>query len=326
MAADERAEGRPRNGESARSLRSKIAPSIRLRTAARGRDDRAWTGADRRRTRSRPEAIAGGVERGEDREERQFALVMMVLRNPGMRPYVARTGGRRRSATPMSSATTGGRHTTRSHLRLSSPARRQDRRRRPCRNTQISSLQRRGNQQIVNGIACPRSTGRSSFVAQRSRTRVSARKTSACLRRFIDAFLRHLGPATELSDDMAKRAFQLLHRRYGDSEWASGTSSVSGRRGADLACRELPAIHAVLCNCRKADSLIARKNKRADGAAPPPWSPVKHIGIVAVSSEGAASLLPHNLPGIRNHSRPTRPSRNHSAQFLPQRLPEPDRR
>jgi hypothetical protein len=180
----------PRSESLPRSLRANIAPSIWLRTVLLGDETTARGLAPivgELVPDLKPSLEAWSAAK--TREEHQFALVMMVLRNPGMRPYVAPGLGR---PTPLGNTDEFRDNWWPSYDAVAlaplqpGPCRHQ--RRRSCRNTQFSSLQRRGNLQNVNGIACGRSTGRSSFVALRSSMRVSARKTNACPRRFIDVF------------------------------------------------------------------------------------------------------------------------------------------
>jgi hypothetical protein len=213
----------PRSQSLPRSLRAKIAPSIWLRAVLLG-DQTIARGiapiVGELVPDLKPSLEAWNAANG--REERRFALAMMVLRNPGIRPYVAPGLGRLtalgtidefrdnwwpsynsvalapyRSGTPSTPAATP----VSKYPSFLSP-------------TERESAQREWNR--LSAIDGPEFLCRAAL--EHAGVHPKDERVPEALYRCISAV--HLGSATERSNDLAKRAFQLLHRRYGDSEWA----------------------------------------------------------------------------------------------------------
>jgi hypothetical protein len=207
-----------------RRLRAKIAPSIWLRAVLLG-DEAAARGlapiVSELVPNLKPSLEAWSAAK--TREERRIALVMMVLRNPGMRPYVAPGLGRLTSLDktdefrdnwwpsydavalapyPAGAARTAAPPTVSKYPSFLSAEERQ-------------SAEREWNR--LSAIDGPEFLCRAAL--EHARVSPKDERVPEALSRCISAV--HLGPATDRSNDMAKRAFELLHRRYGESEWTN---------------------------------------------------------------------------------------------------------
>ncbi len=213
----------PRSESLPRRLRAKIAPSIWLRAVLLG-DEATARGLAPIVGELVPDLkpSLGVWSAAKTREERRFALVMMVLRYPGMRPYVAPGLG---STTPLGNFDEFRDNWWPSYnavalvpYRPGTPPK--------AAATPVSkypnflsaeereSADREWNR--LSKIEGPEFLCRAAL--EHARIDPKDERVPEALYRCISAV--HFGPATERSNDLAKRAFQLLHRRYGDSEWA----------------------------------------------------------------------------------------------------------
>jgi hypothetical protein len=213
----------PRTESLPRSLRAKIAPSIWLRMVLLG-DDVAARGlapiVGELVPDLRPSLEVWSVAKS--RQERRFALAMMLLRHPGMRPYVSPGLGRLTSldktdefrdnwwpsynAVALVPYRSGA---------ASSPAPTSV----PKYPNFLSAKERASADREWNRLSAidgPEFLCRATL--ERASVAPKDERVPEALYRCISAV--HLGPATERSNDLAKRAFRLLHRRYGGSEWA----------------------------------------------------------------------------------------------------------
>lgn len=208
----------PRSEILPRTLRAQIAPSIWLRAVLLNDQPTARELAP----------IVGDLipdlkpsldawNAAKTRDDRRFEVVLMALRNPGMRPYVAPGLGR---------GAIGNRDYLRDNwwpslTRISLIPQQPGPSLSPAAKypsflsaNERESADREWNQ--LSAIDGPEFLCRGAL--QHANISPKDERVPEALYRCISAV--HLGPADNRCDDLAKQAFQLLHRRYGDSAWA----------------------------------------------------------------------------------------------------------
>jgi hypothetical protein len=77
----------------------------------------------------------------------------------------------------------------------------------------------------------------------------------------------HLGPASDRSNDLAKSAFRLLHRRYANSIWARENSFWYRGGGSPTSLAALRGIYSVHCSDRCALRFSRRGGVHGDAGS-----------------------------------------------------------